>query len=236
MAQADKSNTTSPSRRAVLAGAACLPALAVPAFAEVVIPTSDPVLAAIERHRRLNKEYCALNREQDELYGRLQDDAGRQPRVAVYPKRDGKAVMVEESDDHLVIRHDHGPVLIGQYNYATTIDEIKKWATSIPKEHREAWLADRIRAFRVDQRAVAKARRKVGYTQIVKREEAAANAAFDAGQKLLATVPATIAGTIALVRYALESRESGDDGLISGDDNPIILLRSVAAALDALAI
>jgi len=228
--------TTTTTRRAILAGAACLPALAVPAFAEVVIPTSDPVLAAIERHRRLNKEYCALNREQDELYGRLPDDAGRQPRVAVYPKRDGKAVMVEESDDHLVIRHDHGPVLIGQYNYATTIDEIKKWATSIPKEHREAWLADRIRAFRVDQRAVAKARRKVGYTQIVKREEAAANAAFDAGQKLLATVPATIAGTIALVRYALESRESGDDGLISGDDNPIILLRSVAAALDALAI
>jgi hypothetical protein len=224
--------TMTTTRRSILAGAACLPALAVPAFAEVAIPTSDPVLAAIERHRRLNKEYCALNREQDELYGRLPDDAGRQPRVAVYPKRDGKAVMVEESDDHLVIRHDHGPVLIGQYHYATTIDEIKRCATSIPKEHREVWLADRIRAFRIDQRAVATARRKAGYTQIVKREEVAGNAEFNAGQKLLATVPATIAGTLALVRYALESLEAGD-GLILGDDNPSILLRSVAAALDA---
>jgi hypothetical protein len=224
--------TTTTSRRTLLAGAACLPALAVPAFAKVAIPTSDPVLAAIERHRRLNKEYCALNREQDELYWRLPDDGGRQPRVAVYPKRDGKAVMVEKTDDHLVIRHDYGPVLVGQYDYATTIDEIKKWATSIPKEHREAWLADRIRAFRVDQRAVAKAQRKAGYTQMVKREEAASNAELDAGKKLLATVPATIAGTLALVRYALESLEAGD-GLISGGDNPIILLRSVAAALDA---
>ena len=51
---------TTTTRRSVLASAACLPALAVPAFAEVAIPTSDPVLAAIERHRRLNKDTAHL--------------------------------------------------------------------------------------------------------------------------------------------------------------------------------
>jgi hypothetical protein len=40
--------TTTTSRRAILAGAASMPALAIPAIATA---TSDPIYAAIERHK-----------------------------------------------------------------------------------------------------------------------------------------------------------------------------------------
>jgi hypothetical protein len=41
-------------RRAILAGAATLPAMSIPAFAE-----PDPIFAAIEAHRRADAAYCA---------------------------------------------------------------------------------------------------------------------------------------------------------------------------------
>jgi hypothetical protein len=53
MAQADKRNTTSLSRRTVLAGAASLPSVAA-ALRSLAMPVADdPIFAAIDEHRRL---------------------------------------------------------------------------------------------------------------------------------------------------------------------------------------
>jgi hypothetical protein len=48
--------TTKTTRRAILAGAAALPAFTVPALA---IGQTDPIFAAIERHKRLEAIYVA---------------------------------------------------------------------------------------------------------------------------------------------------------------------------------
>src|SRR5450759_4575557 len=86
--------TMTTSRRAVLAGAAALPALSLPALA---IPAQvDPVFAAIEEHRRLNAEYSALTLARDELEGRLPEEihnSGSHPRISLYPERELTTTM-----------------------------------------------------------------------------------------------------------------------------------------------
>lgn len=63
MAQADKPNTTSLSRRAVMAGAASLPALAIIPATAVAAAGVDPIFAAIERHRQIEAAYVAACNE-----------------------------------------------------------------------------------------------------------------------------------------------------------------------------
>jgi hypothetical protein len=57
--------TTTTTRRHLIAGAAMLPALAVPAFAATSIK-DDPTFAAIDRARKGNKEFLALAKREDE--------------------------------------------------------------------------------------------------------------------------------------------------------------------------
>jgi hypothetical protein len=64
MSQAKNVNTTSPSRRAVLAGIAATPALAAPAL---VLSGPDPIFAAIENHRKLDADFLTLARSEDRL-------------------------------------------------------------------------------------------------------------------------------------------------------------------------
>jgi hypothetical protein len=63
MAQADKPNTTSLSRRAVMAGAASLPALAIIPATAVAVAGIDPIFAALERHRQIEAAYIAACNE-----------------------------------------------------------------------------------------------------------------------------------------------------------------------------
>ena len=63
MAQADKPNTTSPSRRAVMAGAAAFPALAIIPATAIAAGGVDPIFAAIERHRQIEGAYVAACNE-----------------------------------------------------------------------------------------------------------------------------------------------------------------------------
>jgi hypothetical protein len=56
------------SRRAILAGAAVLPALAVPAFAAASIK-DDPTFAAVDRARKGEEEFLALARSEDAAEG-----------------------------------------------------------------------------------------------------------------------------------------------------------------------
>jgi hypothetical protein len=58
MAKATCPNTPTPTRRAILAGIATAPALAVPALAIGNEP--DPIFAAIERHKALNAAFAEV--------------------------------------------------------------------------------------------------------------------------------------------------------------------------------
>ena len=60
--------TTKTSRRAVLAGAAVLPVLVVPALAVTSIK-DDPAFAAIDRARKAEKDFLALARREDAAEG-----------------------------------------------------------------------------------------------------------------------------------------------------------------------
>jgi hypothetical protein len=62
------------SRRAVLAGIAAAPALAVSAFALTSVGTPDPIFAAIENHRKLEADWLSLCRSKDELGEGDQED------------------------------------------------------------------------------------------------------------------------------------------------------------------
>lgn len=72
------------------------------------------------------------------------------------------------------------------------------------------------------------ARKATGLTRLQKRERAACEAVCKASRALIATQPATIAGTLALVAYATECR---DDLLVDGDESYYTLLDSVTWAL-----
>jgi hypothetical protein len=75
MAQADKRNTTSLSRRAALAGAAALPALAMPAIA-LTTAGPDPIFAAIERHRIAHAAFWSCNDLPDAVDDDVMDACG----------------------------------------------------------------------------------------------------------------------------------------------------------------
>jgi hypothetical protein len=94
---------------------------------------------------------------------------------------------------------------------------------------REVWVADRTRAFRAEKRKIARARRKAGITQLEKRESAAGDAEYEAEQKLLTTVPTTLAGTYALVSHLLEIAVDG----VMYEEPGSVILKTVQSALAA---
>ena len=187
---------------------------------------SDPVFAAIKNHRRLEARFAAVVGELDELEHGLPKEITRRPRAALYPRREGTATVIERTDDYVIVRSDVGPPT-GEMNWAKSHAEVNDAARDIPKEHRAAWLADRHAALKADERALREARKAAGLTRLQNRWRVTGNAAYEAGQALIAMRPATIAGTVALIAYAVECR---DDLLPDGND-PYTLLNSVAWAL-----
>ncbi len=223
-------------RRAILAGATTLPIAAIanamhtsPAEAlPAASPISDPVFAAIEKHRRLEARYRAVVHELGKLEEGLPKEFTRAPHVALYPELDSKATSEKFADGGVVIRLEKG-VPTGKMCFANSHAQINEAARDIPKEHRAAWLADRHAALKADERALREAQKASGLARLQKRFSTAGNAAYKAGEALIGMRPATIAGTLALVAYAIECR---DDLMPDGDD-PYILLNSVAMALSS---
>ena len=222
-------------RRAILAGAAAVPIAALgvaPTSAEALelaaSPISDPVFAAIEKHRRLEARYRAVVHELGKLEEGLPKEITRAPHVALYPELDSKATSEKFADGGIVIRLEKG-VPTGKMVFANSHAQINEAARDIPKEHRAAWLADRHAALKADERALREAKKAAGLAKLQKRFSTAGNAAYKAGEALIGMRPATIAGTLALVAYAIECR---DDLMPDGDD-PYILLNSVAMALSS---
>lgn len=226
------------SRRSLMATIASLmpaavvaPSLvAAPAFAFATPP--DPILALIEKHRRLQAEAIELSDARTELEESLPHDVLREPRVATIPECDGKARLVEKTEHYDLIRYDRtGPT--GRDYYCERLFDLPRCARdNIPEEHREVWLADREAAFKRDRRALRRRQRKAGLTQIINRSAAAIDAEYLAGQELLSTAPTTLAGVAALVRYCIECHETTADIGPDGDD-AYTLLASIAETLQS---
>ena len=221
-------------RRAMLAGVAAVPiaafASAAPAPAAEgstrAPPISDPVFAAIEKHRRLEARFAAVVNELDELEQKLPKEITRDPNVALYPALDSKATSEKFADGGIVIRLEKG-VPTGKMRCAKSHAEVTEAARDIPKEHRAAWLADRHAALTADERALRKARKAAGLARLQNHWRITGNAAYEAGQSLIAMRPATIAGTLELVAYAIGCR----DDLMPDDEDHYTLLDSIAWAL-----
>ena len=92
---ADSQNTTS--RRAILAGAAALPALAVPAA--LAASPADPIFAAIESHRAARREVSNALRERWRLEDALPKDRRRSfvdmYRELIHPDDDPRWIAIE---------------------------------------------------------------------------------------------------------------------------------------------
>ena len=220
-------------RRAMLAGAAAVPIAALASAAPAASPVearasriSDPVFAAIEKHRQLHARFAAVVSELDELEHGLPKEITRDPRVALCPELDGKATSEKFADGVVVIRLEAGTPT-GNMRWAKSHAEVTEAAREIPEEHRAAWLADRHAALKADERAIREARKAAGLTRLQRRWQTVGNAAYKAGQALIAMRPTTIAGTLALVAYAIEA---GDDLTHDAEDH-YALLNSVAWAL-----
>ncbi len=221
-------------RRAMLAGAASVPIAALASAASAApaaeastraSPISDPVFAAIKKHRRLHARFAAVVSELGELEEKLPKEITRRPRAALYPQLDFKAARIEQPDCTL-IRLTRG-LPTGKMHFVNSHAAINDAARDIPKEHRAAWLADRHAALKADERALRKAQKAAGLTRLERRWTIDGNAADEAGQALIAMRPATIAGALALVAYAIEA---GDDLMQDAQDH-YALLDSVSWAL-----
>lgn len=194
--------------------------------ADPELANDDPVFAAIEAHRRALAELRAIHQAKDESWDKLPDEATRSPCVPLYPRRSKTCETIDQTDDHYTIRMTNGPIVPGEHYTASSIGEIEQNAVMIPEEDREDWTADRIRALRADRRKVARARRKFGYSQLVKRSEMADKTEFAAGRKLIETVPTSSAGVRALYAYAIEVQSI----LLPDDDSKMTLLQTLAKA------
>ena len=71
-------------------------------------PISDPVFAAIKKHRRLDARFAAVVGELDELEHGLPKEITRRPRAALYPRRDGTATGSREPMTMSFVRSDVG--------------------------------------------------------------------------------------------------------------------------------
>ena len=209
-------------------------ALPTPAFPKADSPPPDPIFALIEKHRRLKADAMALSDARTELEESLPHDVTRRPRVATTPERDGKATLVEETEEYVVIRH-KWTGLTGDYYWCDSLEDLPRHAKALPEDHRDVWIANREAAFKRDRRALRRRQRKVGLTQIVNRSSAAIDAKYLAGQELISTAPTTLAGVAALARYCIECHETTTDVWPDGDD-PYRLLASIDTALQSIAV
>jgi hypothetical protein len=218
--------TTNTSRRAILAGAANLPALSMPAIA------ADPVFAAIENHRQAYEKWIAALEEVEKLN---RPYAERQPRIPLYPERE--LISSSENDGETMIHKARCGGTTGKYHYATNAQEIERASREIPKEDRDAWIADRRRALAQEKSRIRWLMMESGESERVRQEVSAGNMEYELSQQLLATQPTTLAGCKALIDYVLKYN-SGEGGywgneLMPDGSDPVMLLQTLSAAIVA---
>jgi hypothetical protein len=228
------------SRRAILAGASAVPIIALapaadafPSAADIAtasLAIEDPILAAIEAHRVANAEYRSAS---DAFYILDEKRPHREARILIGEYNDGTGAG--KTDEHgnrtwtWTLNDKKIPI------YASTRDDIEK---SVPRDlegsARETWIEERFAELEKEQKrfAKARARTKTGKLEAISDKSYAVER--DRMWDLIWTVPTTLDGLSALLRY---SRENGAINALVHDDYGWgrVFERTIECAVCALA-
>jgi hypothetical protein len=227
MPEATSNHTTVPTRRrflsqavGVAASGAVLSLATNPPTAAVGAPTGalafpeiDPIFALISRHRAEEQAYEAALIARDELEGMVPEELRRVGRVQ-FGMKDGRNPLYLHShkqiDDCLVAGSRHSP----------------KFKAGLHAE------LDR------DRLEISARREEIGLPYAEERVEQLCDSCLDLEWALANTTPASIAGVAALLRYANECEDQGEewpDTDTTGPDGWHYQLRQTAArALETL--
>jgi hypothetical protein len=228
MPEAASNHTTIASRRrflsqaaGVAAGGAALTLATIPPASAAVAPIAapvpsaadDPIFALIARHRAEEHAYADVLKARDELIERIPDEFRRMGRVQWGMRAPGKPNYLhshEEIDDCLVAGSQHSPKIKAEL-------------------HAEL---DRDRA------QISAKREEIGLTAAEDRIEQLCDSCLELEWELANTMPTSRAGVAALLRYANECEDQGeewpDTDTIGADGWHYQLRQTAARALEML--
>jgi hypothetical protein len=230
MTQADSVYSTPPTntpidttRRRFLAQAAVVAAGGAAIGVALPLPVSagdsqrvpDPIYAAIERHRAEQQAYADALVARDKLYETVPEEAWRGPRVQL-GKKDGEPYYLhshEQIDRRLEWMPDFGATPEIRARLHNELDrDITEWRAK-RDEH--------------------------GVTPAELRVEQACWSCYELDWAIATTVPTSLAGVAALLRYVNEREDGGeewpDTDTIGSEGWHYQLRRTIAAALDGCA-
>jgi hypothetical protein len=217
-----KTKTTT--RRAVLSGAAALPAGAMlPAVAGAAPTEPDPIFAAIERHRLAYAELKAANSEMSAAEERVPKECFG---TAWTPMPVNMTPDVDLDDP------DIGSKMFFRRCYnAKHIDEAL--ATNCNPERHPELRKKAIKALRAERAKFARAQKCVGLPQAKERAHLADDYEIETLQSLAVTIPSTAIGVQAVLKYWWEhQRAFHGESMLSGEmTDTMHLLTSIHQAV-----
>jgi hypothetical protein len=187
------STTKEVSRRAIMSGAAALPAAAMlPAVAAVSAPTApDPIFAAIERHRLAYAELKAANSETSAAEERLPKDFWGEASTPI-PLNITPDTNINDPElrNKLIFRH------------CRNVEEIDEaLATNCNPEKHPELRRRAIKSLRAERAKFARAKKRAGLPQAEERANLADDYERETLQSLALTIPSTSAGVQAVLKY-----------------------------------
>ena len=198
------------SRRLLVASAAALPALAVPAVAVEAPTEPDPIYAAIETHGVVSATWVdALKR-----CSRAGGDLPPQARIYLYdrPKIEATFDGDVRSGVYTVTRR-----LTEEFEplYANYDEHIKEYAPrNLSDAERDAWIKMKCEELHAEQQRFDEEFAQTSAGKIRAESDARADEEWEAQDALYDTTPTTIEGLVTLLRYFREDQylsESGDE-------------------------
>jgi hypothetical protein len=206
------------SRRAVLAGAAALPALSFPALAS----EPDPIFEAIERLQKLNAEQFDLWSKLDDAEGKIDE---RRP-IALVRWRNYHIGGSEIDQRREILLRDALSVLPPGHRDTSANRE-----RAIAKIERE-YLEMKTKEKKLEEGETDWDKR-YGLDKLRERHSACLTEIDEAEEALAAIVPTTTSGCAALLEYALVDLEAGDLS-VEGPDWRFVCVRNAANAIRKL--
>jgi hypothetical protein len=190
-------------------------AAAIPAAALAAVATADPIYAAIERHRAEQKAYVDAIMARDKLHEIVPEEIRRGPRVQL-GRKDGQPYYL----------HSH-----------KQIDDRLEWVPDFfSTPERRARLHDELSR---DMRELWAKQDEYGMTAADERVEQLCQSCQELAWAIATTVPTSMAGIAAVLRYANEWEDDGeewpDTDTIGSEGWHYQLRQTLAEALDKAA-
>lgn len=211
--------TINTSRRAVLAGAAALPSLALPAIGATV--EADPIFAAIERHRAAETAFSDLLHRKSQLEERHPDISRKE--FPGMPLGDLKYQLEPGLEIAVTVRTQQD---INNLMRAAATKWVPKWSRAKIKKV-EAPLRAELRRQIAEYKA---ARAAASLDAMDRAEDEYCDREMEAAEAVLSCQPTTRAGLAAFLDYVVEFQSGRDDA-----DQMKRALETAATAVKAIA-